>query len=408
MTRTSPRIAIAILMGWAVLGSAPAAAQSGPLTDTLREQEPLDYAFRLGSFLFSPTVSITELGIDSNVFDEPENPKQDFTVAMRPDLVIYANLGLLRFTGSAASEFTYFHDYKSERSVARQYRGRLEGNFSLMRPFVAAAINHTHTRPNDEIDLRAQRDETEMTVGVAAAVSPIARIFVMGSRLGTEYDDHEVFRDVGLASSLNREEDVLSAGLRLQATPFTTVTFSGGYSEEHFDVASGRDATTRGAKIDVEFSPDAVLRGKASLAFEDFRPEDPDEPTFRGLVGQVGLSYSLFERATFGVDFNRLVQYSYEEAESHFVDTALGATWTHRLVGPWDTQVRYMRHWLDYALNTIDPYVDEYQVGVGYNLRDTSRIGVNLEYAERFADERPDRRYDRRRVFASYTYGFRQ
>jgi hypothetical protein len=396
----------AIVLGL-VVSAAPAWAQSGPLTESLRNTEPADYAFRLGSFVFSPSIAINELGVDSNVFDEADDPKSDFTVAMRPNVDVFANMGLFRFAGAAASEFTYFKDYESERSVARQYRGRLEGTFSLIRPFVAAAYNHIHTRPSDEIDARASREEIEMTVGVAADVSPIARVFVMGTRITTDYDDSEIFRDVPLADALNRDESTIAAGIRLEATPFTTVTFSAGYSEDTFDFAS-RNATSRGGKVDVEFSPEAVIRGKLALGFEDHRPDDSAAPSYRGLVGQAGLTYSMLERATLGVDFNRAIQYSYDASEAHFVQTGTHVTWTQRISGAYDAQVRLSREWLDYAVSSSNPVVNGYQIGVGYNLRDTSRISVNFEYAERVVEESPDRRYDRRRIFTSYTYGFRR
>jgi hypothetical protein len=388
------------------LGSAPAWAQGGPLTESLPETEPRNYAFRIGSFVFSPVITLNELGYDTNVFDEAENPKRDFVIGMRPDLNVFANLGLLRFTGAAASEFTYFQEYTSERSVARQYRGRLDGRFSLIQPFVAAAFHQTHTRPNDEIDARASRDEFELTVGIVGAVSPIARVFVMANRVGTDFDDGEIYRDVSLATALNRTDDTISAGLRVQATPFTTVTVSGGYSQDRFDFAD-RNATSRGGKVDLEFAPEAIVRGKVSLGYEDFRPEDPGEPDYRGLVGQAGVTYSMLERATIAVEFNRLVSYSYDEAEAHFVQTGADITWTQRLFGAYDAQVRLSRAWLDYALSDVNPVVNGYQIGIGYNLHDTSRLGINFEYAERAAENQPDRHYDRRRIFASYTYGFR-
>jgi hypothetical protein len=405
---TRPRVATLAMVAAAALAAAPAAsAQTGPLTETLREQEPPDYAFKLGPFLFSPNLSIRELGIDTNVFDEPDNPKRDFTIGLQPDLQVYANLGLLTFTGVAASDFTYFHEYSSERSSTRQYQGRLEGRFSLIRPFVAAALNNVRTRPTAEIDLRARREETELTAGVAAAVSPIARVFVMATRLDTAYSRTAVFRDVSLAEALNRTGDTVTAGLRMQATPFTTVTISGGRSEERFDV-SGRDAVSRGVKVDVEFSPDAVLRGKASLGFEEMTPVDDTLPGYTGVIGRAGLNYSAFERATLAFDVNRLVQYSYDEDAVHFVQTGADVTLTYRVAGPYDAQIRASRQWLDYALEADDPVVNGYSAGLGYNMRDNSRIGINFEYAERVADERPDLRFDRRRIYASYTYGFRR
>jgi hypothetical protein len=60
---------------------------------------------------------------------------------------------------------------------------------------------------------------------------------------------------------------------------------------------------------------------------------------------------------------------------------------------------------LDYTRVTpgLKPNVDRVGLGVGYNLRDRSRIGLNFEYAQRLDEVRPDRKYDRRRVFGTYT-----
>jgi hypothetical protein len=47
-----------------------------------------------------------------------------------------------------------------------------------------------------------------------------------------------------------------------------------------------------------------------------------------------------------------------------------------------------------------------YGGGVGYRLGDSVRLGFNAEWSRRRSDALLDREYDRRRYFASLTYGF--
>jgi hypothetical protein len=47
-----------------------------------------------------------------------------------------------------------------------------------------------------------------------------------------------------------------------------------------------------------------------------------------------------------------------------------------------------------------------YGGGMGYRFGDVARLGFNTEWSRRRSDERLDRRYDRRRMYASLSYGF--
>ena len=54
-----------------------------------------------------------------------------------------------------------------------------------------------------------------------------------------------------------------------------------------------------------------------------------------------------------------------------------------------------------------DPRTDRADLvgaGVGYRVRENARIGFNWEFTERHSD-RPERQYERHRLFATFTYG---
>src|ERR1700681_3319661 len=82
----------------------------------------------VGPFYMTPAVALTELGIDTNVFNAAGQRSQDFTFTVTPGLVTalpLARRGLLRL--STRGDLVYYQRYASERSVNPQValRGEL-------------------------------------------------------------------------------------------------------------------------------------------------------------------------------------------------------------------------------------------------------------------------------------------
>ncbi len=49
--------------------------------------------FRLGFIRFTPSIALTNLGVDTNVFNELEDPKEDFTLSIGPKAEFWSRLG---------------------------------------------------------------------------------------------------------------------------------------------------------------------------------------------------------------------------------------------------------------------------------------------------------------------------
>ena len=127
------------------------------------------------------------------------------------------------------------------------------------------------------------------------------------------------------------------------------------------------------------------------------------------MVVQVLAGYTLLERTKFDLDLTRDVQYSYEDFEPYYLANGGRVTVTHRLVGPFEIEGTLGRQSLAYR-NTIavratrTDTIETYGAGVGYWLRPLLRVGFNWEQARRLSAI-GDRRYERRRLFASLAYG---
>src|SRR4029453_1068884 len=129
---------------------APARAQDVPA--------PEDAArFRFGPIRFTPVLTITPVGVETNVFTEADNPKQDTSAAFGPRADYWIKLGRARVIGQTGGEYFYFREYDTQRSFGTVNRARVEVQFARLVPFVGGEYINTRQRPGYEIDARARR-----------------------------------------------------------------------------------------------------------------------------------------------------------------------------------------------------------------------------------------------------------
>jgi hypothetical protein len=407
MSTRSFRVVVSAAVLSVLVNGGDAAAQQSSLT-SLPEQAPEVSLYRLGPVLVNPKLSIPEIGRDSNAFNETSSPKDDFVIRLVPEVDFFSELGVLRVAVRSASTFTYFHDYASERSIAEQIRGRVSAQLSRLRPWVGAASVRSNERTT-EIDARSKRVERELAAGVQFEVSPLAAVTVAANRMDVRFADAELFRDTALGVALDRTTDMASASLRLQATPFTTLTFRGYVSHDRFAFAPARDSEAQGGDLDVGFGPEAIIRGRLAVGYRQQTSDDPTLNTYRGITGRGGVTALLLWRALLGIDYVRDVQYSFDRAEGYYVENGFDVVYTQRVGGPFDMQARAGRHALDYSARfdaSRSEVLQTYQAGIGYSLDGGSRFGLSYEVAERDGDARLDRQFSRRRLFGSFTYEF--
>jgi hypothetical protein len=399
--RITAAAALIIMMS----GGALVAQQSS--LAALPEEPPEVVLYRLGPVLVDPKLSIPEIGRDSNIFNDANAPQDDFVINLQPEVDFFTDLGVLRVAVKSGSTFTYFHENDSERSIAEQVRGRVTARLSRFRPWAGGASVRSNERTS-EIDARARRVEREVAAGVEFDLSPLATLSVSGNRMNVRYADRERYRDAVLAESLDRTTDMAAAALRFRATPFTTLTFRGYTSRDAFELDPARDARAQGGELEVQFAPEAVIRGRLGVGFRRQDFDDPALTTFQGITARGGITTLLVWRAILGVDYVRDVQYSYDRREGYYVEDGADVVYTQRIGGPFDIQGRVSRHALDYGARTgigKTETVWSYHGGVGYSLDGGSRFGVSYEIAERQGGDL-ERDFERRRLFGSFTYEF--
>src|SRR6185436_5233499 len=75
--------------------------------------DPAKVRVRIGPLWMNPTVSVTNFGIDQNVFNEPDSasPKQDFTLTATPNTDVWLRVGPSWLDGSVKEELVWYKTY---------------------------------------------------------------------------------------------------------------------------------------------------------------------------------------------------------------------------------------------------------------------------------------------------------
>lgn len=404
-------VSIGMTLGMPSAAMAQSAVGSGPLTAPLVDTEPTVGVLGMGPVKFAPGIMIPEIGWDSNVFDEPESlgPKEDWVVSINPDVSAYSRLRLLRVSAYAGAELTYYNKYESERSAGHQFRLRSDLLLSRVRPFVGWGSVETRTRPNGEIDTRADRQEDELSGGVAFDLSPSSVVYGSSYLLSTVYES-ALEDGIDLSQTLTRDTWNYEGGLKTDLTPLLSMQLSASYREDIFKYEPIRNTQSWNGTATFGFAPDAVVNGTVQAGYRDMKVNEPGVKPYRGLVGNATISYVLLEVGRISAALSRDVEYSFDSLDAYYLGQSLTLAYTHRLFGEVDVQVKGSRGKFNYDAREDQPSRSDTlsTVGgsLGYNLRNRTRIALNYEYAERRSPTIAERNYQRRRAFLSWGYAF--
>jgi len=382
--------------------------------ETVRAQSPPPQAIesmpvRFGPLGLAPSVALTNVGVDSNVFDDPSNPQDDFTATMAPKLTARLRTRKVLFSYTGAVNFVYFQRLSSERSIDSTTGVRADADFGRLQPYIDIGHVHTKERLNAELDARAPRTQWNYAAGTRLLLASRTAVVAGVRRAEINFDPDARFLGVDLSEMLNSRANTADLGLQMTLTPLTTFSLTGSLQEDRFERAPERNADSLRILPTLQFAPDALVRGSVSVGYRRFAPRRSDLPDYNGLVAQAGLGLTFLGRTTFDLSFLRDVQYSFEEFQPYYLSTGGRLTITHQLVGRTDVQVTGGRQTMAYREmgrpgETRRDRAGTVGLGAGYRLRDATRLGINWE-RDRRRSLLAERQYSRQRLFVSLAFG---
>jgi Putative beta-barrel porin 2 len=367
--------------------------------------------FRFGPLRFTPSVALTNIGVDNNVFNEVQDPKRDTTTAIGPAVTLWMKMGPSRLSGKASTQYLYYKDYDNQRSWNNGGEARWEVPLARLLPFVGGSYANTRERPGFEIDSRARRRDDTVVVGTEVRLSSKTTLIVDARRARFDFDQDETFFGANLAKALNRTSSAADLKVRYRATPLTTFAVFVEDTADRFVSDPLRNANSLKVMSGIELKPFALIAGSAFIGVRRFNALDANVPDYQGLVAGVDATYTI-AATRLGVKVNRDLAYSYEPMQPYYGLTDVNFEITERVTRAWDIVGRGGWQWLDYqqvvSASAAVPRADlgrVYGAGIGYRVGETLRFGVDANYYQRTSPALPLRDYQGFRVGASFSYG---
>jgi hypothetical protein len=377
--------------------------------------DPATIRVRMGPLWMNPSIGISNLGIDQNVFNEsPEmQPKQDFTMTVTPKTDLWLRMGRSWLSASIDEEIVWFQQYSSERSANTRYLMGWRLPSAWVNLNLSTSYTRARERPGYEIDLRVPRRELAYIGMVEGRIMSKTFFGVRGERQKVDFDDAAVFRNANLDEELNHVTTSGALTLRHQITSLTSVEFSATRSEDRFEFSPLRNSASTSFGTVVLFDPFALVKGTAAFGFRNFHPHSPDIPEYSGSTMALDLSYTMFGMTRLAVRAARDVQYSDDIAQPYYLQTGIDGSVAQQIFGPFDAVVRFVEQRLAYrdragaaveVANRTDA-IHSIGVGVGYHLGKELRLGFNVDKVRRASDVEAIP-YEGLKYGSSLTYGF--
>jgi hypothetical protein len=386
----------------------------------------------LGPLAVAPAIAITNVGRDSNVFNESRDPKSDLTATVAPSAQLWLRAGRAQLAVDSRLDAIFFRQYSEQGTVSSVNTGRLDMVFNHFRPFVSGSYLRLHDRPSAEIDARVQRVEQGVKMGASVRLAARTSANVSFEQNSVSFGGREGVVGSSLRHELDRSQQLRGVGLQYELTPLTTLVVEAQEEQTQFQFAGDRNATGIRLFPGFVFKPTALVSGDLHVGFLRYRPADPRVPRFAGVIAAVNVRSIIAGANELTLAVDRDLSQSIE-AQVYYVQTRAGAAMTRRLNDRWNLSVSLSRLWLSYSsgapgaapatgalvgVSAIDgtsafeivatrpDTVSAVGLGVGYRLTRTAQVGFSVGFAHRDA-ALASGRYDNLRTLASVTYAAR-
>lgn len=379
--------------------------------------DPDNARIHRGSLALSPSIRLTNVGRDSNVFNDSEDQdvRSDVTATVSPAVEAWLRTHRIRLSGRSQLDFFYFRELSPLRALDTDHSGRLEVLLNRVMPWVSANLATTRHRQNLEIDAIARRRDDSVQVGTDVRLTGKTYVGLYAGRADLEYQSNSLYRETDLARALNHTASLEGLALRYAASPLTTFAINVEQHRDRFEFSSERNSDSVLISPSVEFKPLALVSGHAAMGFRRVRFLEGDQPEFKSMVASVDVQYTFRGRTQFGVSGRRDLEYSYLDAQHDYVLAGFTPTVMQRLGDRWDVRGTVGRFRLSYrrrgsedvasANGLPSETVLSASLGVGYR-RGRTRLGLDISHYQRNSAVSLARGYDRLRVGSSLSYLF--
>lgn len=277
------------------------------------------------SLYISPTLALTNLGYNSNIYSYQDIEEPDWTADVGINLGVAAILKD-RFI-LIINEYPYYSFYlknKNEEAFNNKFQFAVYTHLGRFNLGYRLNQNNTRERPNSEFGARTRHKDRNQAVSIDYGRHDRFYISLYAAQNQREYTDEQYLRDYDL-SRLDREETLLGVSLNKRIFSRTRMSLSFEYYDYRFLHTSEQDGTGGKLSLGIDFPEISSVTGSMRFGWNSFLPKNPQYIDYLKPFGSGSLGIRLFRRFKF--HFNYLVDnfFSFWSANQYFDERSAAA-----------------------------------------------------------------------------------
>lgn len=343
----------------------------------------LTHYLRWGPFRVRPSLRLSNVGHDDNIFATNANKVGDYTATVSPQLD-----GLLLLGSRAFFQFHEQLDYtaylkQSNQSFLNQRgSGRLTVPFHRLGLFTDVALNRYRDRPADQFDIRPKVHED--LLGAGAILSLGWRTQLELSQAGSiwRYSDPDAVPGAPPVAQLDRREvrNRLLARHDLSDRAGLTLELNGTRVDFEQPLPAGdRDSRLLRVLGGFEFGEGGTLAGAARLGYVRSHSPNPALAELSETIGDMELVYRLSSGTRVKLTGERLPGFTVFGDQSYFMHTNYGLRGLHYLNRIFGVESGVASGRLSFPGTAREDRTRSYDAGVRLRLAENT-LGRRVEY----------------------------
>lgn len=398
--RALPALALTLLLAAVPAVAQEPAAQPSPTPqpagepEVPRAEKPPAGRFRFGPLWITPSLTIDNIGLDTNVFYTPTDRQTDVSAGGGPGLRIALPIRDFTLSAEGNLDYLYFVRTTNQRRLTGGGNGRLEWNTGRTLVAVQETYQRMFQRPSYEVDQRIQQEQW----GTSAEISrqSLGKLGVRTQVGLTQMTtaQNQVYLGTDLGKTLTHDDQSALLGIDYWVTPVSSLTVEGQYETYRFSLDPNRDADS--PRVGAGFQTDALFTGHAIVGIQWFQPKH--FPERRGVYADVDLTLNASPRTRLGFQYQREFSLSafnpagspslLRESYGALIDKDLVGRLNLRLFGTItrllsDGEISFVLEDGSVLVAPRDDTTHRGGANLGYQFRENLRIGVEVSYTDR-------------------------
>jgi hypothetical protein len=264
-----------------------------------------------GPFYLTPSLRITSLGVDTNVFYTSTDRRADFIAHGGPGLEMVVPLhGALKLRADGTMGYLYYARTASQRRLTGSGLGRLAYEGLRLTTGTQYIYSRSYGRLGFEVDRRVAQEQQQAQADLRYGIGP--RFALGGRATGVRYalDDNQEFFGADLRRNLARDTYGGAVTLSYALTPKTSLVVEADHQADRFELDDTRDTDSNRlgggfVVVSTTFLSGRVLAGARSIRVRSLPGSDRIEP-----YANADLTYHFGPRTRLNAAYSRDVGFS--------------------------------------------------------------------------------------------------